>query len=829
MDFTEIALIGCRSIGRPAGSLLNRPFARRIVKDDLGGSRMHSVGEARGFTPYLVGLAILAASFLVGFGVVTEPVKGAQQTSVLVFGNNDNGFEVDNTASTLRDFGLDVERATSLPANLSPFGSVWYVNAYSGLDQPSIDRLASFVAGGGSAYLTGERPCCEALNDSVEQILRRTLKDQNVQVGGLGDINGPFTFNTDVTDHVARFPNFLTDFVPDSPGGMAGLGNVSSRNVFASNGTTPVGAVWSERDMKSGKGRIALLMDIDWLGYSSRATTIENIQNFLVRGSSCSSSGAHSGMKWGASSRTSNPGNCSVLLDPSTITWSVSSNSGPVSLTVEPRGVNQNCSTPSRKGTTTSVKCSITSAVADARLQVTASDRKGKSVRVYRVRPKNDPANVPPGQKPDSNWWNWPDQDKDGIPDHWETNGVKVEDSWLSLPGADPRHKDLYLHYDAQEGEAIPQKSIDFMVDAMAKSPLTNPDGKPGVNLHVSRGWTQVPKSVIGDFRNLSNAAIQRVTTYSGFAPSPRFPKAGVPQIYKWMINVEDQTKQASTIGTAQLKGNFGWTGFSPRMTDAIWGLNSNPLMLANATEFGRASNAVHELGHMLGLHHHGKTPCIDPKMNAGNAGCRAADPAYKSVMSYSYSNWGIPPSGIGKNRIDYSREKKVNQDWNLGKDFGKLTFVVGQWGEKPNLYYANNGNPLADLGKPAKEPTVKELTESADPGSIDGATKSFEFDKRAKSPTVKSARAKVRAGKKVRVRLKVKSPGKGKVRLVIDKGPRKGSASSKGRTITYKAKRRAKGKDTLVVRAVNGTLGSRQVKVTIRIKPKKAKGRNRR
>jgi len=42
-----------------------------------------------------------------------------------------------------------------------------------------------------------------------------------------------------------------------------------------------VAAVWTESDMTTGKGRIALLMDIDWLGTSSRTQFSVNVYEFL--------------------------------------------------------------------------------------------------------------------------------------------------------------------------------------------------------------------------------------------------------------------------------------------------------------------------------------------------------------------------------------------------------------------------------------------------------------------------------------------------------------------------------------------------------------------
>jgi hypothetical protein len=63
---------------------------------------------------------------------------------------------------------------------------------------------------------------------------------------------------------------------------MAGLGGVTARNVFISNGSIPVAGVWDGSDMNSGRGRLVVLMDIDWLGTASRTQYSINVYEFLT-------------------------------------------------------------------------------------------------------------------------------------------------------------------------------------------------------------------------------------------------------------------------------------------------------------------------------------------------------------------------------------------------------------------------------------------------------------------------------------------------------------------------------------------------------------------
>lgn len=120
---------------------------------------------------------------------ISSSASAASGPKVLVFNEADNGFEGENAAQSLRVLGFSVDRRTSLPTDLDGYASIWLVTAYQSLQAADVDRLADFIAGGGSAYLTGERPCCELLNFSISQLLDKVLTNENVQVGGLGDID----------------------------------------------------------------------------------------------------------------------------------------------------------------------------------------------------------------------------------------------------------------------------------------------------------------------------------------------------------------------------------------------------------------------------------------------------------------------------------------------------------------------------------------------------------------------------------------------------------------------------------------------------------------
>ncbi|MCZ7627789.1 MAG: hypothetical protein M5U19_01195 [Microthrixaceae bacterium] len=209
---------------------------------------------------------------------------GCAEANTFILHRADNGgVEGQNLEETLSDVGASVERDASLPPSLDAYDSIWVVMAYEPLTVSEQEQLAAYVRNGGSLYLTGERPCCEALNASITTVINSGHRRGRVTAGGFGDIYGSFTPNFHAAGSIAVSPQRLVDFHPDAPGGMAGLGGVTGRNVFISNGSRAVAGVWDESDMATGRGRLVVLMDIDWLKGSSRSQYAINVYEFLNR------------------------------------------------------------------------------------------------------------------------------------------------------------------------------------------------------------------------------------------------------------------------------------------------------------------------------------------------------------------------------------------------------------------------------------------------------------------------------------------------------------------------------------------------------------------
>jgi FecR protein len=151
----------------------------------------------------------------------------------------------------------------NLPADLSAFGTIWYVGAFNAIGAADQTRLAQFLANGGGLYLTGERECCQALNDSIQSLLRRVVVGGNsIVVASPNDFLLPAAFNPTARGGITMKPNVLTSWFPNGPGEIFGI---SGANVLATIGDTIVSGVWNEADLMGNAGRIVLMMDINWL------------------------------------------------------------------------------------------------------------------------------------------------------------------------------------------------------------------------------------------------------------------------------------------------------------------------------------------------------------------------------------------------------------------------------------------------------------------------------------------------------------------------------------------------------------------------------------
>ncbi|MCU4802136.1 hypothetical protein OB920_17305 [Halobacteria archaeon HArc-gm2] len=80
-----------------------------------------------------------------------------------------------------------------------------------------------------------------------------------------------------------------------------------------------------------------------------------------------------------------------------------------------------------------------------------------------------------------------PDTDGDGYAD-----GMEVACGGL-LPGADPRHHDVFVEVDTVRGTHLDPAAVGRLRAAFADAPVDNPDGESGIALHVRRSDSGLP------------------------------------------------------------------------------------------------------------------------------------------------------------------------------------------------------------------------------------------------------------------------------------------------------------------------------------------------
>jgi hypothetical protein len=101
------------------------------------------------------------------------------------------------------------------------------------------------------------------------------------------------------------------------------------------------------------------------------------------------------------------------------------------------------------------------------------------------------------------------DSDGDGLLDDWEANGIDTDGNGtvdFNLPalGANPMHKDLFVELDWRQGFPPKRAEVQKVREAFARAPadaggVLNPDGLPGITLHIDPGSLTENGLLVGD------------------------------------------------------------------------------------------------------------------------------------------------------------------------------------------------------------------------------------------------------------------------------------------------------------------------------------------
>ena len=266
------------------------------------------------------------------------------------------------------------------------------------------------------------------------------------------------------------------------------------------------------------------------------------------------------------------------------------------------------------------------------------------------------------------------DTDEDGLPDHWESNGLTVGGQLIDLPamGSNPLHKDIFVQtnwLDSSGSIVLKPRpaALQKVIDSFKNAPVSNPDGTSGINIHIDAG----PNSIMNPRTSKKWNSLSRA---GSFAYTSAFGSNYSNGIYDWKDF--DLFKTFAPFGQSPQSLSFFQTGRSPvfrlaLFVDTFAGQgNSGITRSLPATDFiislgqfppqqygtiAQAGTFMHELGHSLGLKHGG----IDHVKYKPN---------FISIMNYSFQFSGLikadnsPEVSYSRKTLDTLTETNLNE-----------------------------------------------------------------------------------------------------------------------------------------------------------------------
>ncbi len=229
------------------------------------------------------------------------------------------------------------------------------------------------------------------------------------------------------------------------------------------------------------------------------------------------------------------------------------------------------------------------------------------------------------------------DTDGDSLEDGWEIFGIDANsdgtiDLDLSSLGADPLHKDIFVEVDFMQLHQPNADAMNDLVTAFAISPVSNPDGLNGINLHIQVDNAMAHFNCItvwSGFDSLKSALFG--TSSQRADPNASNILAAKRLVYHYGLFLHGQC-------------NTSYSGIGERPGDDFIISRGNSAAGHNSQINGRTQDAgifMHEIGHNFGLRHGG----------GDSVNCK---PNYLSTMKYNR----MYPAYIPDRPLDYSREK---------------------------------------------------------------------------------------------------------------------------------------------------------------------------
>jgi subtilisin family serine protease len=317
----------CSFYGTMSGTSMSAPLVAGIAElaesaaptasaAEIGSCIVATAGTATGnvtqrsTVPSSLGNTTFTPSPSIPFDGTTNPIPivdaaaavscaqtGQAKADVLVTGLGDrtssgNGTDRGDLFAALTAHGFTVQVSDALPPDLSKYGQVWYIDTEA-LSTDDTTLLETYVQSGGSAYLTGERPCCTD-SDTVTALINALTSDT---VGYGGELfNNHFVISRNPYG-ITSSPNAIAYLDQEAPGSLTG---VSDPHIVADDGSgLTVWAAYGPVDVKGG-GKLVAVMDINYLAEQYRSANwgdiVDNIAHFLGKPSGALGAGKHADM-----------------------------------------------------------------------------------------------------------------------------------------------------------------------------------------------------------------------------------------------------------------------------------------------------------------------------------------------------------------------------------------------------------------------------------------------------------------------------------------------------------------------------------------------------
>jgi hypothetical protein len=261
-----------------------------------------------------------------------------------------------------------------------------------------------------------------------------------------------------------------------------------------------------------------------------------------------------------------------------------------------------------------------------------------------------------------------------------DADGDGLSDSVEAQLGSSPLHRDVFVEVDwfVVNGKSMkPRKGFDAIVtDIFDSAPVNNPDGTPGIRIHISYSDAiHINNSALGYFNSKGNYVWDDfdIVKAAYFTPS-RYHTHHYCLFVKDIGDPNGQPLGWSGISRNGSKFSAGASDFIVALGGSYWWNYPKK----KEYKWTQAGTFAHEFGHQLGFKHGGGDH-VNYKPNL------------LSLMNYSFQSDGIPFTASNGDRYfiyDFSRQQlptliegNLNENTGLGSKASDLTDVYGLGG----------------------------------------------------------------------------------------------------------------------------------------------------